>query len=268
MDIKTLVPIDFSRKITPFVVGDTLLSNTNNGYNFTVTSQRLVFFNSEKSNGSNYFVISYADRPNTGKQPVGDDVVVDVTIESGKEIASADPTSYSWLLTLGDAAIDTWKPNHAAMVEAYQSSLADKEDDRMNNFNFSDVLVKRDGGQIDKPLSFSNDAPEVFINLPEDVIIGRPTNYSPTSNDLELGRLVDFVFSNKLILDGENPVDCAIRELAEKHDIDTRSDEDKLRDAIDLAIDDANLGLDNIDRGLITVALLASNNLNITTKGK
>ena len=55
-------------------------------------------------------------------------------------------------------------------------------------------------------------------------------DYKPSSNDLELQRLVHFVFSNKLIADGENPVDCVIRELAEKHNIDTRSDKQKAAD--------------------------------------
>ena len=57
-------------------------------------------------------------------------------------------------------------------------------------------------------------------------------DYKPSSNDLELQRLVHFVFSNKLIADGENPVDCVIRELAEKHNIDTRTDEEKSVDKI------------------------------------
>lgn len=93
--------------------------------------------------------------------------------------------------------------------------------------------------------------------------------FTPSSNDLELQRLADFVCLNKLINDGENPVDCVIRELAEKHDIDLRSNEDKLRDEITSMIEDMSKRNICYAAGAFTIAcqLMASDKFEIKLKG-
>jgi len=132
MNTDKLVPLDFSRNITPFVLDDKLF-NTRTGNPFIIDCPlQLAAFNTfDNTDEGVYFVVSYADRPNTGKQPVADDVVVDVCFDNEHtgmagaiEWSEDDEASTSH---------ETWKLNHAAMVERYQASLADKEDKRMNN---------------------------------------------------------------------------------------------------------------------------------------
>ncbi len=272
MDIKTLVPIEFSRKITPMAMKDLLWNSFDNTKVLISTVTQLDNFNCKNYSDGCFSVISYADRPNTGKQPVADDVVVDFAFKDGMRHIAESACNHDFILAgHDDEVIGSWKLNHPAMVKAYQASLpkpipADDKgwptSERIDNIarNESDGDHYKAIAAITtlEHLGYTHNGGEQW----------KPPLGKQSSNDLELKRLAEFAWYNKLILDGENPVDCAIREMAEKHDIDIRSDEDKLRDAIDLAIDEANLGLDNIDRGLIMVALLASNKLNITTKGK
>ena len=129
MDITKLVPIDFSRKITPPVIGDKIY-NSQTDTTFIIDGEdsqvENLKYKHKSFDTSHFYVICYADRPNTGKQPVGDDVVVDCVYgsESGTDVVS----EFFW----GDdgdkstSDLTTWKTNHAYMVKAYQESLSNK----------------------------------------------------------------------------------------------------------------------------------------------
>jgi hypothetical protein len=129
MDIKKMIPIDFSRKITPFVMGDKLL-NAGTGRHFEIDDKgQLSAFNKyDKEDKGVYFVSSFADRPNTGTQPVGDDVVVDVKFNNKYHEDTA--TSYRWALGIvGSCDIFCWKPNHAAMLKQWQAEQLEEAHD-------------------------------------------------------------------------------------------------------------------------------------------
>ncbi len=145
MDITKLVPIDFSRKITPFIAGDFIFnSRARHQFNLSDTLQISKFNSGEFENPENlgdvFYVISYADRSNTGKQPVSDDVVVDRVLESTddddanvKTCKAKSEWCTDWELKHEEANIKTWKPNHAAMLKQHQESLLAEEAERMNN---------------------------------------------------------------------------------------------------------------------------------------
>lgn len=125
MDIKNLVPIDFSRSVTPFVAGDTYWNDYLNIESVMSKMEARNFNNQNFANFDTYFIISYADRPNTGKQPVGDDVVIDRTLNDGSEAcAKSAGGDYCELWDLlGDSnCIALWKPSHDYMVKAFQES--------------------------------------------------------------------------------------------------------------------------------------------------
>ncbi len=157
MNIKSLVPIEFSRKTTPFVAGD-LIWNEIDKMEFKIRKgDHLSNFNDDEDksydNWAHLYVISYADRPNTGEQPVDDDVIVDATFKDVDEPPAETGSAIIYYFGDGDDAQNsdmiTWKPNHAAMVRAYQDA---KQDERMNNiarngndWHHYDVVVIGDG---------------------------------------------------------------------------------------------------------------------------
>ncbi len=134
MNTDKLVPLDFSRNITPVAMKD-LFWNSHDNVEVLVTAlDQVNNFNCKSDSDKYFYVISYADRPNTGKQPVADDVVVNVIFPSGKPLSECGVAEeFVFGLDAGDDLIKAWKLDHCAMVERYQASLADKEDKRMNN---------------------------------------------------------------------------------------------------------------------------------------
>ena len=131
MNTDKLVPIDFSRKITPFVAGD-IVSHPDNK-EFTLDSGGANKVN--EGLFDDYFIVSYADRPNTGKQPVGDDVVVDMGFgdsDPAEETGRACEYEFG-PLTAEEDKIYTWKPNHAYVLKQYQESLLAEEAELMDD---------------------------------------------------------------------------------------------------------------------------------------
>lgn len=133
MNTDKMIPIDFSRNITPFVPGDALTSNAANGYDFTVTSDRVDFFNSKDSDDQGYFVISFADRPNTGKQPVADWVPVDYVIEGRRKVDNCLASDVEWEDYYKESAmapdlshrdISKYRPNFDALHDIYTKEIA------------------------------------------------------------------------------------------------------------------------------------------------
>jgi hypothetical protein len=123
MNTDKLIPISYVKKFTPLAVGDVVY-----GHNYGDTSSEYtldvdgVKSTNESIEYDNYFVVSFADRPNTGKQPVGDDVAVDVYYKNEWHTDSAQ--SYIWSYDGNPADITKWKPNHSAMLKQYQAEQA------------------------------------------------------------------------------------------------------------------------------------------------
>ncbi len=121
MNTDNLIPIDFSRKITPSVDGD-LIWDDKKKVEFTVSGyDSLSIREASSSELTHLYVISFADRPNTGKQPVGDDVVIDFICDNG-EGQHLVASKIEW--KLGDShgfSPKSWKPNHAAMLKQWQA---------------------------------------------------------------------------------------------------------------------------------------------------
>lgn len=117
-----MIHIDFSRNITPFVMGDKLY-NAEAKRHFVIDDkdQLAAFNNHNEKDKDKYFVVSFAERPNTGKQPVGDDIMVNIKNE---------PTAYradSPLIVWESPEFDaSWKPNHSAMLKQWQAGQLEK----------------------------------------------------------------------------------------------------------------------------------------------
>jgi hypothetical protein len=281
MNIDKLVPIDFSRKFA-LVAKDDLLWDDNAKIAFSVFDES-VYNSLIKREG--FYVISYADRPNTGKQPVSDDVRVDANLDDAlfddALYDNVNAAEVAW--SEGDeeaASRETWKPNHDAMVARYQASLPkiipaddkgwptaeqqeninpginpalapsavapagklssliiskpelsiiealERFDYKYENGVWSQSEVKPDLAAHNKSTSNNitqeeTDALAKSIAMPAEIKIGRPDEVKASFNDSEIARLTDFLSSNGLGIPSELSVDCVIRELAEKHDIDT-----------------------------------------------
>jgi hypothetical protein len=122
MDIKKLVPIDFSRNITPPAAGDWIW-NDYLKVQFLLTESAASLISGGDENPALY-VVSFADRPNTGTQPVGDDVVVDTYWDDGDDRECCQSANgHEWSLSdpTFDEHIAHWKPNHAAMLKQWQA---------------------------------------------------------------------------------------------------------------------------------------------------
>lgn len=358
MNTDKLVPIDFSRKITPPVIGDKFY-NSKLKTTFIIDGEdgqiETLKYVHKSFDTSHFYVISYADRPNTGKQPVDDDVVVDGNYGDG-EIDTDVANCYNW----PNSSMSSWKLNHAAMVERYQASLpkpiptddkgwptAEQQENinpginpelaasmvapvgkvvsglivskqelsaiqtlerfgyKYENGVWSQQDVKPEANTINaatalhvfagwltslkEPITFSGNhwatpaadmAAEIIkINglddvidfdnakIPSDSVITvckdeiKPELAAymvPHVMDSSIKRLGVFLRKNELVIEGEGVIDCVIRELAEKHGIDIRTDEEKLRDAI------VDIWEQEPDKDAIIDALLAS----FTIKGK
>lgn len=128
MNKDKLIPIDFSRNITPPVAGDTMWNDyLKVEFDLTESAASLL---SDDGNDPALFVVSFADRPNTGKQPVGDDVVVDAWHESNCYTERAG--DLTWLIDEG-LPLAKWKPNHDAMLKQWQAEQLTEEAKRMDN---------------------------------------------------------------------------------------------------------------------------------------
>jgi hypothetical protein len=128
MNTEKLIPISFSRKITPAVAGDVIAHPLGNKYTLQAPGVELV----KTGAYDEYFVVSFADRTNTGKQPVGDDVIVDMNCLCDPEKAK----SISWSSEY--QRDDSWKPNHAAMLKQWQAEQANP------GVDFDDALKEFD----------------------------------------------------------------------------------------------------------------------------
>lgn len=112
------LPIDYVKNITPVVAGDTFYNNFLR-FDLVMDQQQADAFNSEVDDFDTYSIVSFASRPNTGKQPVGDDVVVDVYIDG--EWHTDIPRRCAWELKYD---IEKWRINHAALLAKFKEQGA------------------------------------------------------------------------------------------------------------------------------------------------
>ena len=121
MNTSSMIPISYVKSITPLVMGDVVM--TKGGAIVTINSGGEDWNETDKADDL-WWLKSFADRPNTGKQPVGDDLFVDVvTGVNNPRPADASDFQYWWT----DGTIKTWKPNHAAMLADYKKTQEPKE---------------------------------------------------------------------------------------------------------------------------------------------
>lgn len=126
-----MLPISYVKKFTPLVDGDILTyDNEGDPYEFTLNGDiHADLYNEDDEKDKYYSLVLFADRPNTGTQPVGDDVVVDRALNSddgddaNNVTCKANDSFFCADWSDGDAEfhIKTWKPNHAAMLKQYQT---------------------------------------------------------------------------------------------------------------------------------------------------
>jgi len=114
-----MLPIDYANNITPIVIGDGYYNSGQN--HLQIVNQhildRINNASGERLSNDHLFITSFADRPNTGKQPVGDDVMVDVNLDTAGWHISEYPRLCCW----GEnTSITEWKPNHDTMLKQYQ----------------------------------------------------------------------------------------------------------------------------------------------------
>ena len=173
-----MIPISYVKSITPLIAGDEICFFMQERWQseFVVSKlkgtiypdelhSRCCIFNDEDLIKYKVCAISFADRPNTGTQPVGDDVVVDVVYDGGTKhtVKAKDP---GWLTeeTENTAATTSWKPNHAAMLADYKKTQEPKEqscgkDVMPKHFSFAQTAIDtlegmgymHNGGQLWKP---------------------------------------------------------------------------------------------------------------------
>jgi hypothetical protein len=126
MNTDKLIPISYVKKFTPLVPGDKLYGfsgDVTEGHVFSILNSVVDNFNGPE-NSNQYFVVSFAGRPKTGKQPVGDDVIVDVYYRAKWHTAKA--WSIEWDDDLALHKVKAWRPNHAALLVKYQSEQGAK----------------------------------------------------------------------------------------------------------------------------------------------
>jgi hypothetical protein len=154
-----MIPIDYANNITPIVIGDGYY-NSGQKFNKFVDQAILDRINNasgESLSNDHLFITSFTERPNTGTQPVSDDVVVDTCWSDGDSVTNKAGSLY-WVID-NHASISTWKPNHAAMLKQYQAGQVKADTSKLDTSEidalFNALLggpVAPCGGEIPKPV--------------------------------------------------------------------------------------------------------------------
>ena len=138
MNTEHELPISYVKQFTPLVVGDVIIKTKSN---YEVLLKGCIdHWNEMDPQDDNWFLVSFASRTNTGRQPVGDDVVVDVILASGNPPSNNERRvagGFVWSIWKKSSDIKTWKLNHAALLSKYQSEQGAKN---MNEFTKENTL--------------------------------------------------------------------------------------------------------------------------------
>jgi len=129
MNTDNLIPISFVKKFTPLVIDDVIF-DTRTGEEYTIRSESSGF-NQAYDGDDNIFLVSFADRPNAGEQPVGDDVVVDAEYYDGGYHPDQQARHFEW----DDEGIKSWKPSRDPLLAKFKS----EQGANMNNFTFENT---------------------------------------------------------------------------------------------------------------------------------
>ena len=244
-----MIPLDFSQNITPAAIGD-ILWNEANQVKISVNNGNINRINGRDDN-SHLFVVSFADRPNTGKQPVGDDVAVNAYLK-GQWLTYDKSCNFDWAIKDG---IEKWKPNHSAMLKQYQAEQG------LQKLDEGDVIMVNSRDELaDAVIAKAEDKP-VYTQAMSDKNELPPIG-SKCMADIEGEWFESEVYSHykdvvHVYLITDNTFGFC-RDLSDLKPIDNRTDEEKLSDAV---YDAAN-GL-TVDDSLIE-SLLSSDKFTIT----
>jgi hypothetical protein len=123
MNTANLIPISYVKKITPLVVGDLLVSD-HLGELVGSQDESIEMWNSNRSDDL-WCLVSFADRPNTGTQPVDiGDLLVDVEYYYSHKDFGTKTLTVDELVWGSVTTYKSWKPNHAAMLKQWQAEQA------------------------------------------------------------------------------------------------------------------------------------------------
>lgn len=123
MNIENLVPAEFSRGVTPFILGDVVCNKQQ--YELIIdTPEKLADMNSNLF-CEMFFVLFYAPRSHdTCTQPVGDDVCIDAMIINGHAIKNSKAGACYWGK---NSTISTWKLNLPSLWSAWRTEVLKNE---------------------------------------------------------------------------------------------------------------------------------------------
>lgn len=211
------IPISWQKgKGIELVVGDEWLSI--NGSNGKIKEGDITWFNGDKcfyldgeNVGEQVYITSFAERENDGKQPVADWVPI-ICYSSTEDNLYVDflAGKCCWdKFTLFD--IKKWKPNIEALNKIYLAEQKEKE-----------IKKEKFNKKIPKPDSITWTTSEDF----------EKEYFRKEQNEKEFNYIVDFFNKNELNTHGETISQSVIRELEEKHDIDTCTEDEKNIDNI------------------------------------
>jgi len=249
MNTSNMIPISYVKSITPLVVGDICVNVktheefkiADHDHEISINEYEFDFFNS-------IYLKSFEDRPNTGKQPVG--VGVDVVINNGSKNKDK-AASFIWNVEY-TSSITKWQPNHAAMLSDYKKTQELKEGETIRavysslprtmhpQYDLGSPLDRPSDGQCNGKID-TEDAKPVFSQAMADAGELPPVgSLILVDSPSDIAKFIDvevMYISETLVVINDGAYDISFNPKTHKMSpIDTRSDEEKLRDAMYLVV--------------------------------
>jgi len=146
MNTDKLIPISYVKKITPMVVDDVIWMDYRKS---TVVLEEQWQVNMANSDGDiRNFVVSFADRPNTGGKPDCASLMIDVEFNYGRKDKHKGADCFVWSKR-ADPAIALWKPNHAAMLKQYQAEQLGSNKDQSHHIALQIEALGEPGSPVE-----------------------------------------------------------------------------------------------------------------------
>jgi hypothetical protein len=159
MNTDKLIPIDFSRNITLFVIDDLIWDDiAKKEFKIKEEFKQLYHLNNSTFNDNHLYVISFADRPNNGSQPVGSEVAVDMEYYYNHKDFGVSTWLAGQLTWEAQTTYKSWKPNHSSMLKQYQTEQVLKSLNEGDNTLVRALQVEALG-----------DAPELVVHCEQEV---------------------------------------------------------------------------------------------------